>query len=250
MTMLAVSRGRELSHAIMKGAAVRASVIERKLGRPPTLAIIGAANAEGRRFVDLKQRRLANLRINIEPYWLTSDDTTDFALDVVAALNGRRDVDAVFLQFPLPDQIDGSQLANAIDPRKDIDCSGAMAEAQFLCGQSAFTPVAPLAASELLRDELGSLRGWRIVIAGSDDPFTGGLSALLRGAEAAVETAHAASPMMGKVLRHADALVVSDILPDPAALAQIEWLALLLDAGYYLRPRPHDWIPRDRKSVV
>ena len=96
---------------------------------------------------------------------------------------------------------------------KDIDCSGARAEEEFLAGRSPFVPVAPQAAWQLLRHELGSLEGRGVMLAGSDDPFVRALGKLLQDAGALLSTPAA---------RSVDALVITEALPAPALLAEFE----------------------------
>jgi methylenetetrahydrofolate dehydrogenase (NADP+)/methenyltetrahydrofolate cyclohydrolase len=221
--------------------APQAMVVRRKLGRVPTLAIVAADDDASRRFVQIKRDMLCLLPLRIEVVWLGQMASTDATLRCVSRLNLRADVDAIFIQFPLPDFVDAPAVANAILEHKDIDCSSAAAECDFLAGTSLLEPVAPRAAFDLLRDELNSIAGWHVVITGEDDPFTRALGAMLRNAEALVTRVSAAAPEPS--LKDADALVITDTLPDERLWDPIDWLPVLLDAGYYLQPRPPDWIP-------
>lgn len=241
--METVSRGRELSHAIIARLARRAAVIARELGRKTTLAIVAGSDPASRRFVQIKERLLADVALTIEPVWLEQDATTMQVLQAIAELNARADVDAIFLQFPLPQTIDGQMVADAIVPAKDVDCSGRSAEQQFLEGRTHFVPVAPQAACALLQDGLGSLAGCRLVLAGAEDAFNRALQVLLQRADASVEIVAHDSPALGAAIAAADGLIVGEALPSADAFAEINWLPVILDAGYYLPPRPVGWLP-------
>ena len=52
------------------------------------------------------------------------------------------------------------------------------------------------------------------------------------------------------VLAGADALVVTEALPSAEMLEALGRLPVLLDAGYYLPPRPADWIPANVRARI
>ncbi len=239
-----------MSHAIIARVAPHAAAVERKLGRRAALAIVAGADAASRRFVQIKQRLLTDVPIRIEPIWLSSDATTIDVIDIVTGLNLRADLEAIFLQFPLPAHIDAQAVADAIDASKDIDCSGTIAEAQFNEGTTRFIPVAPQAAVTLLKDALGSIPGRRIVICGVEDAFTRALRTLLQRADAVVAVVEPDDARLGGMLRDADALVAGESVPASEALSHVAALAAVLDAGYYLPPRRGEWVPSDVRDRV
>jgi methylenetetrahydrofolate dehydrogenase (NADP+)/methenyltetrahydrofolate cyclohydrolase len=216
-------------------AAPQAAVVARKLGRKAALAIVAGTDVQSRRFVQIKQRLLSHLQIQINPYWLDVASETTEALALIDSLNGRDDVDGIFLQFPLPEAIDAQVVADAVHPDKDIDCSGAVAEAQFEQGVTRYTPAAPASACQLLEDALGSVAGRHVVIYGREDAFARALRILLQRDGAAVSLIPTEADEVD--VRDADALVVSQATPPAEALRATGRLAVILDAGYYLPPR-------------
>lgn len=229
------SRGRALAHAYIAGLSASAQAVRERLGRNATLAIVAGSDDAARRFVDIKRQMLAELPLTIVTGWLADDATTAAASAAVEALNDDDAVDAIFLQFPLPAAVDAQRVADEVAIEKDIDCSGTVAESLFLAGQSRFTPVAPRAALDLLHDALGSLVGKRVVVDG-DDPFARALRVLLARESVRLEGSREA----------VDALVVVERIPADVT-GQI---GVLLDAGYYLPPRPTDWLPAGLRSRV
>ena len=238
-----VSRGRELSYGIIAHVGPHAAAVASRLGRKPALAIIAGADEQSRRFVQIKQRLLGGMDVEIQPVWLEADADTAQTLQVIQRLNQRDDLEAIFLQFPLPEAIDANRVSNAIDPDKDIDCSSAVAEARFMEGTTHFVPVAPQAACMLLHDALGALTGRTVSIYGDDDAFARALRVLLSREHADVVASFAGT----------DALVVTEQLPPPHMLAYAGQLSVILDAGYYLPPRTAEWLPpeiADRTRVL
>ena len=237
--MQEASRGRELARAMIARVQPHAAAVTRKLGRPATLAIVAGSDDDGRRFVQIKRDMLVGVDFSIEAVWVDEETSTAEALAIVADLNQRNEIDAIFLQFPLPAQIDAHALSNEIAIEKDIDCSSERAEEAFLTGKGEFIPVAPLAALDLLRHELGSLANRNVTVFGEEDPFSRALLELLRRDGAVAVTTLDAS---------LDALVVIAALPGADEVAHIKRLAVILDAGYFLKPRRSDWVPASLRA--
>lgn len=215
-----------MARAHITRVAAEAAVLRQHLDRPVTLAIVASSDAAGRNFIQVKRDALAEVEIVLEPAWLDDASSTADALAHVHAFNTRDDVDAIFIQFPLPPQIDAGVVADAIVVAKDIDCSSRCAFEMFVAGNTVFVPVAPHAALDLLANEFGSMEGLRVAIA-DDDEFGRALEVLLMRHGVAVSEDPA----------EADALVVAQQWPQVSA-------SVVLDAGYYLPPRAPDWIPQ------
>lgn len=241
-----LARGGALARAVIARAKEEAAAAEQQLGRTPLLAIVATDDRDGHRFVQLKRDALAGIALAIESVWLDSRAGTGDATRAIHELNARQDVDAIFLQFPLPADVDVAAASNAVAIDKDIDASGDDAEAAFHEGEFAFTPVAPHAALDLLADQLGSLQGRRIVLCGSDDPFVRVLQTLLKHAQVHVLSTDSAA----RDTIAADAMVIAEAEPASQLMHRIETLDVMLDAGYYLPPRPTDWIPQSAAERV
>jgi methylenetetrahydrofolate dehydrogenase (NADP+) / methenyltetrahydrofolate cyclohydrolase len=235
-----VTKGRELASQLLAQVAVAALKVEHLLGRRAALAIVHSSDADANRFVDIKRERLGPAHIDVRSVQFEPLTSQKEAAGQIARLNYDDSIDAIFLQFPLPDDVQPQALADSIAPDKDIDCSSEEAEADFQRGASRYTPVAPLASLELLRDQLGSLTGRSVILYGDDDFFVRCLRTLLQNDGAVVRLFPRQS---NEPVGAADALVVSESLPPVAMLQSIERLELLLDAGYYMKPRPATWIP-------
>ena len=235
-----VTKGRELASVLLAQVALDAINVEHRIGRRAALAVVHSSDADARRFVDIKRDRLGPVNLDVRSVQFQPFTSQEEAAGQIARLNSDDSIDAIFLQFPLAYNLQPQALADSIALHKDIDCSSKEAEAVFHRGVSRFTPVAPLASLDLLREQLGSLTGRRVILYGADDFFARCLRTLLQNDGAAVRVLplHSSDPMGA-----ADALVVSESLPPVALLESIDRLELLLDAGYYMKPRPANWIP-------
>ncbi|HEY0673586.1 MAG TPA: tetrahydrofolate dehydrogenase/cyclohydrolase catalytic domain-containing protein [Longimicrobiales bacterium] len=245
-----VARGRELARGLIEQAEIESALLARTLGRKATIAIVAGSDHDARRFVELKRAALAKVAIEIAAVWLDEGATSPEAVAVIAELNKRDDIDAIFLQFPLPAGVDASRAANAVVMAKDIDCSSEEAERHFLTGNSPFVPVAPQAAFDLLDHELELSTGPTIVIAGGDDPFVRALQALLQHAPGSTQVCDSSQASLQSLPPTPAALVITESLPDVRIFDVIEELPVLLDTGYYLPPRPAGWIPARARARI
>ena len=237
-----VARGRELASALLAGVEAAAIRVEQQLGRRAALAAVHGSEAAAKQFVDIKRERLLPAHIDVQSVEIKPTTSQEEAAGGIARLNADDSIDAIFLQFPLPANIRPQPLADAIAPDKDIDCSSKASESDFHRGASRFAPVAPLASLGLLRDQLGSLAGRRVILYGDEDFFARCVRTLLQnaGAAATILSPHSIEPMGA-----GDALIVSESLPRVEVLESIDRLELLLDAGYYMKPRPSNWLPQE-----
>ena len=243
------ARGRELAHERIARLTPVAAQAREALGRCPTLAIIAPGDPESRKFAKIKQDALAQVDLIIQLAWIESGATTADVIQLINDMNSAPDVDAIFLQFPLPDAIDVSAAANSIALEKDIDLSSDAALARLAAGTARFDPAAPAATRDLLQDELGTLTARAVVVLGEDDAFTKALRYILKREGASCSLVGAAGDAGSEALADAEAIVVASDIP-PASHIQLKRTPVLLDAGYYLPPRHPDFIPEAWKGQI
>lgn len=248
--MRSVSRGRQLARELLARATPEAVAVRQRIGRAPTLAIVAAGDHASRRFVDIKMEMLAAFPLRIDVAWLEPAGSSEAALDRVAQFNERAEVDAIFIQFPLPESVDPQLVADAVAATKDIDCSSNTAESEFHVGACEFAPVAPLAALDLLIDQLAFVKGRHVGVVGAPDAFTRALERMLQKEQALVTRISGNELPATSAVISADAMIITETLPDARLFNAIEQLPVLLDAGYYLPPRPADWIPASARSRI
>jgi methylenetetrahydrofolate dehydrogenase (NADP+) / methenyltetrahydrofolate cyclohydrolase len=231
-----VARGNELATRLLEAVRPGAAAAQRKRGRRSCIGILAGADEASRKFVRIKEERLAPIGIAIQTQWIDEAATTADVRALLDQLNADETIDAIFVQFPLPHPVDPAEIANAVAVGKDIDCSSEAGEAAFHAGDSPYIPVAPQAAMDLLADQLGDLSGRRIALGSTDDPFMRGLRTLLWRGEARVAS-------IDEVDSVADALVIGESVPNASRLEAIVQVRVLLDAGYYLPPRATNLVP-------
>src|SRR5688572_20253238 len=121
--MKQVTKGRELASVLLAQVAVDAINVEHRLGRRAALAVVHSSDADAKRFVDIKRERLFPAHIDVRSVPFEPFTSQEQAAGQITRLNSDDSVDAIFLQFPLANDLQPQALADSIAPDKDIDCS-------------------------------------------------------------------------------------------------------------------------------
>ena len=180
-------------------------------GLVPTLAIVRC----GERPDDLSYARSAEKRaalcgVAVEQIALPAEVTRGALLDVIDALNTRKDVHGVLLLRPLPPHLKESEpaIVNRLDPGKDVDgMTDVSAAGVFLGNAAGFAPCTAEACMEILRHYHIPCAGRRAVVLGRSPVVGRPLSMLLLAENATVTVCHSHTSDPARIAREADILI-------------------------------------------
>jgi len=202
-------------------------------GRVPTLAAVAADEAGAAAHVALKARIFARLGLELRPVLLPAAATTADALARIDALNDDPDVHGVFVQFPLPPDVDACACHDRVALAKDVDASGAAALGRLLRGDPLHLPATPAAALRLLEHHGIALAGTRTVVVRGEPIMAQPLAALLLRAGALVSTHDPDAPDLAAAVGSAALLVAAAGRPGAIPGAWLRDGAVVVDTGYY-----------------
>lgn len=153
----------------------------------------------------------------------------------IEALNRDADWHGVLLATPLPDHLDGGQLAEALDPRKDVDGFHPWNLGRLLAGRPALMPATPRAVQELLLRTGYAPAGRDVTIVGRSDIVGKPLAALLAqkdgGGNATVTLCHSRTRDVAAHTRRSDVVVVAVGRPGFLTAAMVRPGAVVVDVG-------------------
>jgi 5,10-methylene-tetrahydrofolate dehydrogenase/methenyl tetrahydrofolate cyclohydrolase len=205
-------------------AQVRAAVSA--VQRFPGLAIVyDASSAESRRWTWYKRDACSRAAVRLIARELDALASTDGAAAVVRSLDADPDIDAIFLQSPLPGAVDPDVLAGLVSPAKDVD------GLHWVAGRRTSLPASVRAVLWVLESSGVLLRDTQVVILASPEPVLDSLVASLTSRGASVRTVSPADPAARRVCSQAGVLVTAAGQP---GLVDDEWLscgAVVIDAG-------------------
>jgi len=229
----------------------------RKKGVVPTIApVLVGSNPGAKVYYRTKQKMAEKLGIRFKGVELPDDATEDQLLKVLSELKEDREVHGVFVELPLPKQIDIQKIAGAIPPEKDIDCLNPVNLGRLIFGGAAtatyselkkradfFFPTTPQAVMELILE-------YQIPVVGKEAVIVGGgavglpLSVLLlREGLSVVTVADRNTPDLGEVTRRGDILCVCVGRARFIKADMIKKGAYVLDVG--INPAPEGGICGD-----
>jgi methylenetetrahydrofolate dehydrogenase (NADP+)/methenyltetrahydrofolate cyclohydrolase len=128
-------------------------------------------------------------------------------LDLLARLNADRGVHSILVQLPLPAYMSEQVIAEAIDPRKDVDCFHPENIGRVVLGLPAPRPATPLGVVNLLKANCIELTGRHAVVLGRSILVGRPLGILLLAENCTVSYCHSRTVDIGAITRQADILV-------------------------------------------
>jgi len=207
--------GRELAADIRVGTAAQAAALT-EAGRPPRLAIVTALADEASAWY---VRSLATAAakagigcdiVDLIPAIAAAPGSAAASIEVVLAeLSAAAAVHGIILQTPLPAGARLAELAEVIDPGKDVDGANPASLGRIMTGLPAFAPATAEAVVRLLEHHRIALAGRRAVVVGRSAVVGKPVAHLLLDRDATVTICHSRTRELAAITVQADVLVVA-----------------------------------------
>ncbi len=208
--------GRELAAKIRAAAGERAAGLT-AAGRQPRLAVVTATTDEASAwYVRSLGRAAARAGIACDVTDLVPDSPAGKSAPSVpviratlARLSGDPRIHGILLQTPLPGGARLADLADSIDPAKDVDGANPVSLGRLMAGLPAFAPATAAAVLALLDHHGVALRGRRAVVVGRSAVVGKPVAQLLLARDATVTVCHSRTADLAAVTSTAEILVVA-----------------------------------------
>lgn len=198
---------------------------------PGLAAVLVGENQASRIYVRNKIRACDRIGAFSETIRLPTETTTRQLLSLVQDLNGRRDIDGILVQLPLPGHIDAQQILRSIDPEKDVDGFHPVNVGRLSSGQPGMVPCTPRGLVEILKRSAIPIKGRQAVIVGRSNIVGKPAAMLLLAEHATVTICHSRTRDLPGVCRRADILVAAIGRPAMLTREYIREGAVVLDVG-------------------
>jgi len=199
--------------------------------RPGLAAVLVGHGAASEIYVRSKVQTCADLGLFSELITPPDTVTTEEMLDMVAALNGREDIDGILIQLPLPKQVDTKALLDAVSPAKDVDGFHPINAGRLQSARPALAPCTPAGVIEILRRSEIPISGQHAVVVGRSDIVGKPVAMLLLHQNATVTICHSKTRNLGAVTREADILVAAIGRPGMITPEMVKPGATIIDVG-------------------
>lgn len=182
----------------------------KKKGIMITLAVIQVGDDPASSvYVKNKKKGCEYIGIRSLSYELSDGISQQELLDLIKDLNGKKEVNGILVQLPLPAHIDEDAVIKSIDPAKDVDGFHPQSVGALCIGQPGFVSCTPAGIIQLLKRSGIQMEGKECVVLGRSNIVGKPMSLLLLRENATVTIAHSRTRNLKEVTRRADILIVA-----------------------------------------
>ncbi|MBI4355843.1 MAG: bifunctional 5,10-methylenetetrahydrofolate dehydrogenase/5,10-methenyltetrahydrofolate cyclohydrolase [Candidatus Omnitrophica bacterium] len=203
-----------------------------KPGQGPRMATIYDAQNQASGRFSLAQRHYAEgLGLTVEPMALRHDMSRDQVQQAIEQLNRNAAIHGIFVQNPLPQQIDPQWVSTLIDPRKDVEGIHPQNSIRRFFGKARIGSCTALAVMRLIEETKASLEGKEAVVVGHSEIVGRPVGMLLLDKLATTTICHVATQNLRAHVERADILIVAVGQPRLIKGAWIKPGAIVIDVG-------------------
>jgi len=200
--------------------------------RAPGLAVVLVGeNPASEVYVGAKRRACEEVGFKSVSHNLPDSTSQEALLKLIDELNNDPSIDGILVQLPLPEDISGDAIIEAIHPDKDVDGFHPYNIGRLALRQPVLQPCTPKGIMTLLEKTGEKIQGMHAVIVGASNivgrPM--GLELLLAGVT--VTTTHRFTEDLESFVRQADILVVAVGKPNFIPGEWIKKGAIIIDVG-------------------
>lgn len=234
--------GKKVASALQEDIGQRVASFKSESGVTPCLAaVLVGEDPASQVYVRNKERACEKVGMASELFRLPETTTQQELLDLVRRLNHDDNVSGILVQLPLPGHLDASEVLDAIDPRKDVDCFHPINVGLLSQGRPEFLPCTPNGVVQILKHFNLPTAGKNVCILGRSDIVGKPLALLLmqRGnptlgsdyANATVTVCHSRTPNLKELTSQADILVAAIGVAKFVTADMVKPGAVVVDVG-------------------
>jgi methylenetetrahydrofolate dehydrogenase (NADP+)/methenyltetrahydrofolate cyclohydrolase len=202
------------------------------LGSRPGLAVILVGEDPGSKvYVGGKEKDALEVGFNSEIYRLPAETTQEKVLKLVRELNGRKDINGILVQLPLPEHLDEELITNSIDTLKDVDGFTYNSAGRLLTGSNGLVSCTPKGCIELIKSTGQQISGKHAVVIGRSNIVGKPMAILLLAENATVTICHSRTRDLASFTKQADILVAAIGKPGFVKRDMVKQGAIVIDVG-------------------
>ncbi|MGH2517553.1 MAG: bifunctional 5,10-methylenetetrahydrofolate dehydrogenase/5,10-methenyltetrahydrofolate cyclohydrolase [Ktedonobacterales bacterium] len=228
--------GRRLARDVQRDLVALASQYRERAGRAAGLAILRVGSDPASAVYTSSLIRTSGA-IGVEAAVISlADDVDDAGLRAcIEALNADDAVQGILMQLPLPPRLSQRTVAEAIDPRKDVDGISLRSAGNLFLRLPSFVPSTCAAVLEILDRSRIAIAGKRAVVVGASNVVGKPLAFLLLHRDATVTVCHIYTRGLAAWTRQADVLVAAAGKRGLISAEMVKPGATVVDVGINVR---------------
>lgn len=184
-------------------------------------------------YVRNKKNACAYIGIESLAYELPEDISEEELLELIAKLNGTKQVKGILVQLPLPKHICEDKVIQAISPAKDVDGFHPQSVGAMTIGEPGFLSCTPAGIIQLLKRSGIEISGKRCVVIGRSNIVGKPMALLMLREDATVTIAHSKTQNLKEICKEADILIVAIGKPRFIGAEYVKEGAVVIDVGIH-----------------
>jgi methylenetetrahydrofolate dehydrogenase (NADP+)/methenyltetrahydrofolate cyclohydrolase len=224
--------GTAIAARVRASVARRTAILKAEHDLTPTLAVVLVGNDPASQiYVGMKTKRAAEVGMKARDIDMAASAAQRQLVSVIEELNADKQVHAILVQLPLPEQIISDEVIDVLDPAKDVDGLHVINAGLLISGRVGVVPATPLGCLALIKSERQDLKGLEAVVVGRSNLVGKPIAQLLLREHCTVTTAHSRTKDLDGVCRRADILIAAVGQPE---MIRGDWIkpgAIVIDVG-------------------
>ncbi len=229
--MATIIDGKAVSAATREAIANEVAELKSKGVTPGLAVIIVGDDPASRVYVNNKKKACADLGMLSEEYALPAETTNEELLSLINELNGRKDINGILCQLPLPRHLDEKAVINAIAPEKDVDAFHPVNVGGIMTGDYSFLPCTPAGVMQMLKHYNIETNGKHCVVIGRSNIVGKPMAMLMLHANATVTICHSRTQNLAEECKRADILIAAVGKPKFVTSDMVKEGAVVIDVG-------------------
>lgn len=207
--MYQIIDGKAVSKQVKEQVRLETEELKKKGITPGLAVIIVGEDPASQVYVRNKEKACEEVGFYSEKFALPENTTQEELNNLVKELNGRKEINGILCQLPLPSHLDDKEVINLIDPVKDVDAFHPVNVGAIMIGDYNFLPCTPAGVMELIRSTGVDVTGKKAVVMGRSNIVGKPMAMLLLHENATVEIVHSKTKDLTSVTKEADILVAA-----------------------------------------
>ena len=229
--MAMIIDGKAVSAATREAIKNEVAELKEKGVTPGLAVIIVGDDPASRVYVNNKKKACAELGMLSEEYALPAETTNEELLSLINELNGRKDINGILCQLPLPRHLDEKAVINAIAPEKDVDAFHPVNVGGIMTGDYSFLPCTPAGVMQMLKHYDIQTAGKHCVVIGRSNIVGKPMAMLMLHANATVTICHSRTVNLAEECKRADILIAAVGKPKFVTPDMVKEGAVVIDVG-------------------
>ena len=199
-----------------------------------TLAVVQVGNDPASSvYVNNKKKACAYTGMESESFELPEETTQEELLSLIEELNGRKEINGILVQLPLPKHIDENAVIRAISPKKDVDGFHPESVGSLCIGRLGFVSCTPAGIIQLLKRSEIDIEGKHCVVIGRSNIVGKPMALLMLRENATVTICHSRTKNLKEICKEVDILIVAIGKPKMIDASYVKDGATVIDVGIH-----------------